>query len=97
MVDMETMRRSYTDLYSLNNQLIGSYNVRSKSHEDLLASLKEVNQMIQKAANLRVGSAKTRVITECRLAVKANNLSVLFKILKFGYEHSASLNKAGRR
>ena len=95
MVDMDVMRRAYVDLYSLNNQLVGNYNVRAKAHDDLLANLKEVNQMIQKAANLRMGGAKTRVISECRGAVKANNLSALFKILKFGYEHSVSLNKAG--
>ena len=88
------MRRAYTDLYSLNNQLIGNYNVRAKSHEDLLSSLKEVNQMIQRAANLRAGQYKTRVINEFRAAVKANNIPLIFKIIKYGYEHNNStLNK----
>ena len=87
MSDMETMRRAYTELYSLNNQLISGYNVRANSHEGLLAALKEVNQMIQKAANLRLGAAKTRVINECRAAVKANNMQTLFKIIRQGYEH----------
>ena len=92
--DMESMRRAYTDLYSLNNQLIGNYNVRAKSHEDLLSSLKEVNQMIQRAANLRAGQYKTRVINEFRAAVKSNNIPLIFKIIKYGYENNNStLNK----
>jgi len=97
MEDMDTMRRAFTDLNSLNNQLIANYSVRAKSHEDLLASLKEVNQMIQRAANLRVGSMKTRVISECRAAVKNNNFPALNKIICKGYEHSStSANKVNR-
>ena len=46
---------------------------------------KDVNHMIQKAARLRVGSAKTRVVTACRAAIKANNIHSLFKIIKTGH------------
>ena len=97
MEDMETMRRAYTDLNSLNNQLVANYNIRAKSHEDLLSSLKEVNQMIQRAANLRAGSAKTRVISECRAAVKSNNFSALNKIICQGYEHAKGKNNVAGR
>ena len=76
--DMSMMRRAYTDLHALNNQLVGGYRIRSSNHEGLLAALKQVNLMIQRAANLRVGKAKTSVINECRAAVKANNLQLLF-------------------
>lgn len=82
--DMVVMRRAYTDLHALNNQLVGGYNIRAANHEGLLAALKEVNQTIQRAANLRVGRAKTSVISECRAAVKANNLSLLFSLVKSG-------------
>lgn len=86
MTDAETMCRAYTDLYSLNNQLIGGYSNRQRSHEGLLTALKEVNQMIQRSANLRVGTAKTRVINDSRVAVKANNLQSLFRIIRQGYD-----------
>lgn len=86
MTDMETMGRAYTDLYSLNNQLIAGYNNRAQTHEALLNALKDVNQMIQRAANLRVGTAKTRVINDCRVAVKANNMQALFRIIRQGYD-----------
>jgi Bardet-Biedl syndrome 2 protein len=88
MTDMETMGRAYTDLYSLNNQLIAGYNNRMQSHTGLLGALKEVNQMIQKAANLRMGAAKTRVVTDCRVAVKANNMQSLFRIIKQGFDNA---------
>ena len=86
MVDAETMCRAYTDLYSLNNQLMAGYMNRQRSHEGLLAALKEVNQMIQRSANLRVGAAKTRVINDSRVAVKANNMQSLFRIIRQGYD-----------
>jgi Bardet-Biedl syndrome 2 protein len=86
MTDMETMGRAYTDLYSLNNQLIAGYNNRANTHQSLLHALKDVNQMIQRAANLRVGTAKTRVINDCRVAVKANNMQSLFRIIRQGFD-----------
>lgn len=84
MADMPSMRRAYTELYTYNNQLISGYNIRASNHENLLSALKEVNLMIQRAANLRVGAPKTAVVSECRAAVKANNMSELLRIVKTG-------------
>jgi Bardet-Biedl syndrome 2 protein len=81
MGDMDYMRRAYTELYGLNNQLIGGYNTRASNHVSLLAALKEVNLVIQRASNLRVGSAKSRVVNSCRAAVKANNMEALVNII----------------
>ena len=50
----------------------------------LLGALKEVNQMIQRAARLRCGVPKTRVVAACRAAVKNNNTALLFKIIRDG-------------
>eukprot|EP01038_Epipyxis_sp_PR26KG_P005701 gene5701-7869_t len=95
MPDMQSMRKSYTELNILNDQLISGYNIRAQNHENLLNSLKEVNQMIQIAANLRVGKAKGRVVTDCRTAVKNNNLKSLFRIIKQGYEPNALAARNG--
>lgn len=81
MSDMPLMRRHYADLFSLNNELLAEYNKRANNHEALLAALKEVNQILQKAANLRVGRAKSRVVTEARAAIKANSIDVLYEIV----------------
>ncbi|CAM9282098.1 unnamed protein product [Ectocarpus fasciculatus] len=81
MVDMESMRRAYTELYGLNNQLIAGYSTRAANHEGLMAGLKQINQVIQRASNLRVGTAKTQVVSACRAAVKANNLDTLVNII----------------
>eukprot|EP00607_Mallomonas_marina_P009864 CAMPEP_0182420674 /NCGR_PEP_ID=MMETSP1167-20130531/5644_1 /TAXON_ID=2988 /ORGANISM="Mallomonas Sp, Strain CCMP3275" /LENGTH=760 /DNA_ID=CAMNT_0024596939 /DNA_START=242 /DNA_END=2524 /DNA_ORIENTATION=+ len=90
MGDMESMRRAYTELFALNNNLVGGYNLRSGNHEGLLEALKEVNQMIQRAANLRIGNAKTRVISECRAAVKKNNMSALLRIINNGSQDNSN-------
>ena len=79
---MSTMRRAYTDLQTTNNQLISGYNIRAQNHESLLNALKEVNLMIQRAANLRIGKAKTKVVMECRQAVKTNSLPDMMRIVK---------------
>ena len=64
--------------------LINEYTKRATNHSQLLAALKEVNIMIQRAARLRLGSAKTRVVTACRAAIKANNFDRLFTIIETG-------------
>jgi Bardet-Biedl syndrome 2 protein len=98
MNDMEGTRRAYTELNALNHQLIGGYGVRAQNHESLLTALKQVNLMIQRAAGLRVGKAKTRVVADCRAAVKANNMSALFRIIRQGFESggTAPVATAGR-
>lgn len=80
------MKILYKTLNDLNQDLVVEYTKRSNNFESLLENLKEVNQMIQRSARLRVGSAKQKVIVSCRSAIKGNNLPVLFQILKFGKE-----------
>ena len=57
---------------------------RTTNHSELLEALKLVNNMIQHAARLRLGGPKARVVTACRAAIKANNTSTLWKIIKEG-------------
>jgi Bardet-Biedl syndrome 2 protein len=78
------MIQSYTSLYDLNHELIAEYNKRYNNHQELLKCLKEVNNMIQKASRIRVGDAKTYVVSACRAAVKANNTQQLIKVIKSG-------------
>ena len=46
--DMNAMRRMYGQLFDLNRELIMQHAARAQNHEELLAALKEVNQMIQR-------------------------------------------------
>ncbi|CUG90518.1 Hypothetical protein, putative [Bodo saltans] len=82
--DMRNMKKMYGSLYEVNRELMGEYLKRSNNHNELLAALKEVNTMIQKAGQLRLGQAKQRLINECRSAIKANNIHSLFHIIKTG-------------
>ncbi|EQC35357.1 hypothetical protein SDRG_07069 [Saprolegnia diclina VS20] len=86
--DMGRMRSYYAELFTLNNQLLGEYTKRSTNHQALLDALKEVNNMIQLAARLRVGQAKSSVVVACRKAIKANNIHALFYIVKTGMEET---------
>ncbi|KAF0683990.1 Aste57867_24071 [Aphanomyces stellatus] len=86
--DMRGMRSFYSELFSLNNQLLGEYTKRATNHQALLDALKEVNSMIQLAARLRNGAPKSAVIVACRKAIKANNIHALFYIVKTGREES---------
>lgn len=82
-------------LFSLLLLCIGGYNVRAANHTGLLVALKEVNQMIQRAANLRVGKPKQNVIADCRAAVKTNNMPALTRIIRYGYENGMSGSSMG--
>jgi Bardet-Biedl syndrome 2 protein len=57
---------------------------RSANQLQLLEALREVNQMIQRAAKLRVGAAKGGVVAACRAAIKASNLAALLGIIRNG-------------
>ena len=81
MADMPLMKRHYAELFALNNELIAEYNKRANNHEALLAALKDVNQIIQKASNLRAGAAKSRVVAEARAAIKTNAIDSLYQIV----------------
>jgi len=53
MMDMKTMRQWYSQLYDINRDLISGYNIRCANHQELMETLKAVNQIIQKAGRLR--------------------------------------------
>lgn len=80
------MLRFYRQLMDLNRDLLTEHTKRTTTHEALLASLKTVNQMIQKAANLRIGHARTRLIAASRAVIKenTNNTHGLFRIIREG-------------
>jgi Bardet-Biedl syndrome 2 protein len=47
------------ELYDLNHDLVNGYKIRCNNHTELLNCLKMVNQIIQRAGNLR-GIEQTR-------------------------------------
>eukprot|EP00927_Polykrikos_kofoidii_P040248 TRINITY_DN34443_c0_g1_i1.p1 TRINITY_DN34443_c0_g1~~TRINITY_DN34443_c0_g1_i1.p1 ORF type:complete len:727 (+),score=158.55 TRINITY_DN34443_c0_g1_i1:257-2437(+) len=89
LADMTNLKKVFSSLQQTNSDLIAEYNKRTNNHQQLLAQLKEVNMMIQKAAKLRVGQAKTRVVTACRQAIKKNNIHELFQIIRTGQDTSS--------
>merc|ERR1719335_2046641 len=64
--DMGNLKNVFATLQQTNSDLIAEYTKRANNHQQLLAQLKEVNMMIQKAAKLRMGTPKTRVVSSCR-------------------------------
>lgn len=84
LADSELMRKMYGQLFELNRELISEHTKRATNHQELLNALKDVNQMIQKAARLRVGHAKSHIVTACRAAIKSNNIHSLFRIIASG-------------
>merc|ERR1719491_1837066 len=86
--DMANLKKVVVGLQQTNSDLIAEYSKRANNHQQLLSQLKEVNMMIQKAAKLRVGPPKTRVVSSCRQAIKTNNIHELFQIMKTGHDSS---------
>lgn len=82
--DMPQMKRMYGSLYEVNRELMGEFMKRSNNYTELLAVLKEVNVMIQKASKFRIGQPKTTLVTECRNAIKTNQMQSLPNIIRTG-------------
>eukprot|EP00747_Dinoflagellata_sp_TGD_P112031 gnl/TRDRNA2_/TRDRNA2_171360_c0_seq1.p1 gnl/TRDRNA2_/TRDRNA2_171360_c0~~gnl/TRDRNA2_/TRDRNA2_171360_c0_seq1.p1 ORF type:complete len:725 (-),score=150.21 gnl/TRDRNA2_/TRDRNA2_171360_c0_seq1:93-2267(-) len=87
--EMSSLKKVFSNLQQTNSDLIAEYMKRANNHQQLLSQLKEVNMMIQKAAKLRVGTSKTRVVAACRQAIKKNNIHELFQIIKTGHDCSS--------
>lgn len=88
--DMENLKKVFLSLQQTNSDLTAEYTKRANNHQQLLEQLKEVNMMIQKAAKLRTGTPKTRVVSACRQAIKKNNIHELFQIIKTGHDSSGT-------
>ncbi|GBG31968.1 Bardet-Biedl syndrome 2 protein-like [Hondaea fermentalgiana] len=76
--DVTNLTSTYADLTSVNLQLIGEYNKRSNNQAELLAALREVNQIIQRASQVRVGAPQAAVVSACRKALKSQSIPALF-------------------
>jgi Bardet-Biedl syndrome 2 protein len=68
--DVESMKKSYAVVQQENGALIGEYIKRSNNHQELVASLKELNSMIKNASNLRCGGAQKRVVALARECIR---------------------------
>lgn len=82
--DMNSMSIMYAQLHTYNQQLTGEYNTRANNHNELLRSLKHVNNSIQHASRLRVGDAKLHLVQSCRQAIKNNQPHNIVDIIKSG-------------
>lgn len=78
------MKQHYMELMNTNRDLISGYKIRSTNHEELVKNVKVLNQIVQRAGNLRSGRYKTDVISNSRQAIKQNNTISLIKIIKTG-------------
>ena len=76
--EMDTLCEAYTDLYQLNREILAEYHKREQNHSNLLTSLKQVNEMIQKAASLRRGRPRTQLIAESRYNIIIHNIIKMF-------------------
>ena len=84
MADIKSLRKWSSQLYDINRDLVSQYKIRCNNHGQLMETLKEVNQIIQRAARLRIGRSKATVISECRNSIKTNNINQLVKVIKTG-------------
>jgi Bardet-Biedl syndrome 2 protein len=47
------MKRHYFELMNTNRDLVNGYKIRSTNHDELLKNVKLLNQIVQRAGNLR--------------------------------------------
>lgn len=47
------MKKHYFELMNTNRDLISGYKIRSSNHDELLKNVKLLNQIVQRAGNLR--------------------------------------------
>jgi Bardet-Biedl syndrome 2 protein len=70
--DIEGVRTHYAGVQAMNGALLGEYTKRTNNHEGLIGGLKQLNNFIRCASNLRVGPRQREVVAACREAIKGN-------------------------
>lgn len=73
-----------TNSYSLNNNLIASFQQRASNHQELMQSLREINRVIQVAASMRMGRAKKSVVSACRACLKGSQFAKMIEAIRSG-------------
>jgi Bardet-Biedl syndrome 2 protein len=74
------MKKSYAVVQQENGSLVGEYLKRTNNHQELIATLKELNNMIRNASNLRVGAAQKRVVGLSRDCIKNNTTAKIAQV-----------------
>ncbi|KAK9872406.1 hypothetical protein WA026_017865 [Henosepilachna vigintioctopunctata] len=82
--DIEKLPQHYKDLDNLNKELISGYNVRLANYNEGLETIKKINTIVQRASRLRVGQNSSQMLSNCRTAIKNNNIEGLIKIVRTG-------------
>ena len=67
-----------------NSELLDEFEKRSEKYQQLLTDLKSVNEMIQLGSNLKCGTFKKNMMSECRKCIKEKNYNLLMKIIATG-------------
>lgn len=78
------LKTHYGTLFDTHRSLELDLIKQSSTHTDLVASVKAVNQLIQQAADCRVGKQRSSVIMEARNAVRAYQAEALVEALGGG-------------
>eukprot|EP00752_Nemacystus_decipiens_P014985 g13343.t1 len=76
--DMPMVRKLYAELHTLNRRLVGEYAKRANNH---------------RASDLRIGQAKTRVVADCRAAIKTGQVGVLEMLICRGADLEVTVSK----
>ena len=74
-------KKNMSELYDVNQDMIGEFIKRQNNHKNLIKSLKSVNQTIEKVSKLRVGRYQKMTVTLSRHAVKNKNVDGLINEL----------------
>lgn len=82
--NMGVLKKTMARLHQFNGELLSEFQIRLNNHNELLSHLKELNLYIQRAGNVRCGSAKLRAINACKEAIKSRNAEMLIRVISTG-------------
>ncbi|CAG0885801.1 unnamed protein product [Darwinula stevensoni] len=82
--DWASMKKWYLELAGANRELVNAYTIRYTNSTELSETLKQVNQIVQRAAKLRVGKYKALVVNGCRAAIRDSNTNLLVRVMMNG-------------
>lgn len=75
--DIASMRKHYAVVHQQNGTLVGEYIKRTNNHQDLVANLKHLNNLIRFASNCRIGQYQKKIVADSRACIKNQTLDLI--------------------
>ena len=81
---MKDLRKSYGEVMEQNRNLITEISKKNQNTSQLADAMKSLGLLINQTSNVRFGEAKTKLVSQCREAIKNKDFPKIIGLMERG-------------